>query len=46
MRLGGYITWLNKVAIVEYELAIKLFPICHYCDTNEYSHVLFVDIIS
>ena len=45
MILGGHFTWLNKMAIVEYKVTIKLLLICHYCDKNEYSHVLFGDII-
>ena len=46
MRLGGYFSWLNNIAIAEYKIAIKLLLICHYCDKNEYSHVLFGVIVS
>ena len=46
MRLGGHFTWLNKMAIVEYKVAIELLLIFHYCNKNKHSHEIFGDIIS
>ena len=45
MRLGAFI-WLNKIAIVEYKVTINVLLMFHYCDKNEYSHILFGDVIS
>jgi len=41
MRRDGYFTKLNKITIVECKVTIKLLLVCHYCDKDEYSHVIF-----